>query len=86
MHPTPSEASVLRDLLNKEIAEHKRTKEKLKNLVDELEAVECDVSADRTWTQQYSCAVHDTFFRENNPTYVCPMGKFAQELKSKIYE
>jgi hypothetical protein len=82
MHTPPSESSILRDLLDKEIRQNSVVKEKLENILGDLD-VECDVSADRTWSDQYHCGIHGTFFKDHKKTYVCPVGDFAQELKKR---
>lgn len=80
MHSGPSESSVLRSLLEKEIKENTRSKEKLENLLGDLD-VECDVSKDRTWVDQYHCGIHGTWFKDRKETYICPVGDFAQKIK-----
>lgn len=82
MHAGPSESTILRGMLEKEIAERTRVQDKLDNVLGDLE-VECDVSADRTWADQYHCGIHGTFFKDRKETYVCPVGKFAQEVKKR---
>lgn len=52
----------------------------LAELKGELE-VECDVSKDRTWAQQYHCGMHGTWFRtEMKEPTLCPVGRFAYGL------
>lgn len=82
MHNGPSESTILRGLLEKAINENTHTKEKLENLLGELE-VECDVSKDRTWAETYYCGLHGTRYMDRKETYICPVGKFALDLKKK---
>lgn len=82
MHATPSESSILRDLLEKAIAEKVHLKEKLQDVLNALE-VECDVSASKTWKDAYHCGLHGTQFTDHKATYICPVGEFAHSLKRK---
>jgi hypothetical protein len=78
MHTGPSEASVLRDLLKKEM----KNNSKLTDILAELD-VECDVSKDRVWNDQFHCSIHAVTFRDHEESYICPVGHFARELKSR---
>jgi hypothetical protein len=78
MHTRPSEASVLRDLLKKEM----KDSSKFKELLAELD-VECDVSRDSVWNDQFHCSIHAVTFRDHEESYICPVGQFARELKSR---
>jgi rubrerythrin len=79
-----SELSIVRNLLEEETREKNLLKERFASLLDELE-VECDVSADRSWSKQYRCSLHGTYFRSDTETDVCPVHDFAQKIK-KAYE
>lgn len=83
MHTGPSESTILRNMLEKEISEKTHLKEKLEDVLGDLE-VECDVSSDRIYTDRYYCGIHGAAFEERRqPSYICPVGKFALQVKKK---
>lgn len=85
MHTGPSESTILRGILEKEIKERTALQEKLNGLLGDLEYVECDISKDRTWADQYFCGCHGTWFKDKSKGEVvfCPVGDFARELKKQ---
>lgn len=82
MHTGPSEASLLKEILKKEVEQNAFRKEKLEQLLSDLN-VGCDISKDRTWNHQFYCKVHDLTYHYNQEAGICPVGQFAKDLKKK---